>query len=254
MNKKEKYKRDRILLLNDFYELLKVQDISPNFKFNNLRNDLLHSWTSPDGDVKISKKFWSKNAFQLFKPRYDAGISDERELLKGIQLDHIVPRVWFEEMLMPIIIDNKNTKGFEIPEYALAFLLDRLALGALVTKDENQKEIDGIKEEIFVKKRKGIHKGNIITEERWKKKPTIFGMPLNFYNQNHEQFLNPWARYIEANLDVIIVNWSNNKINTDKLNFHHYKFDINNLTDYELKGFKYWTNEIEKIYHSNKKN
>lgn len=237
MKKKEKYKRDRTLLLNDLYKLLTVKDISESLKFNHLRNDFLHAWTSPDATRKKEREYWSEKALELYQSRYELGIKNERELFKGIQLDHVVPRVWFEEMIMPLIIHNQLD---EIPKHALKYLFETLAIGAFVTKNENQREIDSILQP--EKNKKG--------EEVWKKRPHKFGMPINFYNKEHDYFLNAWARYMEGDIKVKKVKWINEKMEVYDLEFDHYKFEFSRLTAFQQEGYNYWAGFIENVYCS----
>ena len=152
MTKSKEYARSSEKLLDDIYYLFKAHRISTSFKFYHLRNDFLSHWTLLDGR-KIGNPYWSEEAFNIYRDRYNSWERDREKLLKDIHHDHIVPRLWFEEMIMPIIKANENAEGFEIPKEALKFLFKRFAIGAVVTKEQNLRSIDKM---LVLKKKKKI--------------------------------------------------------------------------------------------------
>ena len=74
-----------------------------------------------------------------------------------------------------------------------------------------------------------------------------FGMPLTFTIKNHRNYLNPWVRYIEANVNIFVLDWNKepeNQKSHPKLNFNDFKFEQVNLTPEEIEGYQYWIDKF----------
>lgn len=187
MSKTKQYRRDRNTLLIDFHSIINDYNLSTSFKFHNLRNDFLPTWTGIDefgNDVaRINNPFWSQDVIDKKQENTANGFKTKRDILKELQHDHIVPILFFEELIM-----EKVNNGTPIPFEALEFLFRSFAMGAMVTAHQNQRSIDKTPTNI---------NGKMV----WKKKQNRkFGMPYSFYDSSDKLYLNPWARYVEAGI------------------------------------------------------
>ena len=140
-----RYARTKPQLLDDLHHLLNDNKLSPSFKFHHIRKDFLPSWTSIDENAeniaRMNNTFWSKDALTKLEKNVVAGARNDREKLFKLQYDHIVRILFFEEVLMDLVWKNKDKENFCVPREALEFLFHHFGIGAMVTKDENQKNL-----------------------------------------------------------------------------------------------------------------
>jgi hypothetical protein len=154
--------------------------------------------------------YWSVEAYGIYQENYRAGKRTKRELCKGLQHDHVMPKLFFEELLMSLVRINR-----QIPLEDLTLLFDNFGFGAMVSAHENQKKLDGFQEVI---------KGRTV----WRKKPRmVYGMSGTFFEEHHEHFLNPWARYMDTGLKVL-------HNHGKELDYEEFRFNK------EAKGFELW--------------
>lgn len=234
-SKKKKYTRSREQLLDDFHHVLEMPNLSPAFKFYALRKDIIREWTSIDDELsevgRMRNPFWSEEAIKILDQNTQNGAKSERERLKGIQHDHIVPVLFFEEMIMDLVHKEKP-----IPKVALSFLFQRFARSAMVTAHENLKKIDCEPVLITSGKRKG--------ETVWEKKPDqILGLPKAFFDPHHEGYLNPWARYQKD--QMVICKMPSREV----LHYDTFRFDPRSLTPEEQEGYAFWKKHFDQRYH-----
>lgn len=122
----------------------------------------------------IGNKYWSKSAINKYEKTKES---------KEFIFEHIVPK----KIFIDYILDNPtflNGMGYQ----EIKKLLDKILVGCVITKEEDQKlKANGLKQK----------------------------MPKDITNIS-EIAKNPWARYIECGIEVFEIKWENKKIQQEK--------------------------------------
>jgi hypothetical protein len=189
--KTDLYSRTKEELIEDTVLICNNKDLKKGTKFKFIREDVAPTWTEMMGKY-IGCRYWSKVALEdIYLERLGKGIQGNA-LFQGLEHDHVVPRVLFEELL---ILHDVEING----EFYFEKLFQRLTGFSFIHTES-------------LKKLFSFLVGAVITNSQHLAISRFSGMPDEFYNDKNINFGNIWIRYLMEGIEIYEVEWDGSEI------------------------------------------